>query len=77
MKTWIIIAATVLLFAFGGILLYNNYNEGVVGYELTESFEINNSELKDCCSYKDDGETKICRILTRYDCSLCDNRCNS
>jgi len=73
---WILIIIVVLLVAI--TILYKNYKEDiVVGAGYDEELEMNIEDLKTCCEYYEKGELKICSILKRFDCSLCESKCSS
>ncbi|MAG47868.1 hypothetical protein CL617_04640 [archaeon] len=76
--TWILII--VLLLVASSILLIKNRNESrAVGADfLTEDeIEFQKADLKTCCFYEENNENKACRILKRYDCSVCSSKCDS
>ena len=71
---WVLLIVIVLLASF--TILYKNYKEEVVGNSL-DTLEIDNQDLKECCTYFEGEELKTCAILKEYDCNLCDSKCSS
>jgi len=42
-----------------------------------EHIMIDKEDMKTCCTYNDSGETRSCSIFSRYDCNLCNARCET
>jgi len=66
----------IMLIGASFVILIKNRNEAVIGAELEEtSIEFNKSDLKTCCFYRGNNEIKSCKILKRFDCSICEEKC--
>ena len=63
----ILLLATVLI-------LVKNYNEAVKGVSI-DTLNLDKDEIKECCTYFEDGEEKTCIVLKRFSCELCEARC--
>lgn len=76
-STWAF-AVIVLLVATSLILIKNRNETRAVGAELHETIDIefNKTDLKVCCQYNEGNEIKTCRILKKYDCSICLEKCS-
>ncbi len=77
MKSITLILIIVILLGISSVILFKNWKESrVIGAELTqEEITFNKTDLKVCCFYKENNEVKACRILKRFDCSLCEDKC--
>ncbi len=75
MRATTLILLSIILIGASFAVLVKNRNESVVGAELKESIAFNKTDLKTCCFYRENNEVKACRIIKRFDCSICENKC--
>ncbi len=75
MKATTLILLSIILIGASFAILVKNRNESVIGAGLKEDIIFNKTDLKTCCFYRENNEVKACRILKRFDCSICRDKC--
>ena len=71
-KIFFIIIVLLLL----AVIFFNFKNFSPTGRITKDFISIKGDELKECCEFESNGETKTCTILKKYDCSYCENVCS-